>query len=84
MAAALWVWGCLPRAGGSGGRERVLLCSCGKTIPASEWKPRVLEMELDLQPCKTERGSVPPSLSRRCSAVNALAFGFGFFFPGGI
>lgn len=37
-------------------------------------------MQLDLQPCKTERGSVPPSLSRRCSAVNALAFGFGFFF----
>lgn len=79
---ALWIWGggWLSRVDGSVGRERVLLCSCGKTIPALEWKPRVLEMELDLQHCKT---SVVLCLSGFPGCARWEWF-VVWFFPGGI
>lgn len=83
IVVALWIWGgggWLSRVDGSVGRERVLLCSCGKTIPALEWKPRVLEMELDLQHCKT---SVVLCLSGFPGCARWEWF-VVWFFPGGI
>lgn len=72
--------GCHSGVDGSLGRERVLLCSCGKTIPALECKPRVLEMELDLQRCKTSVDLCLPGFPR-CAR---WSWSVVWFFPGGI